>query len=250
MNSAGPLRPHPKLERYYASDNDHPAFVAEMFDEGAPYYEWVCQVMSLGTGEQYRKRALRAAGLGEGMRILDVATGTGLVLRSAVELSGGDGLAIGLDPSAGMLMECRRRCGAPLIQGRGERLPFPSGHFDIVSMGYGLRHVADLHALFAEYRRVLKPGGRVLLLEITQPKSTIGRGLNKLILGVVIPSVARLRGGLPAARMMDYFWETVENCVSPDVILTALREAGFGAASRRVTGGILSEYSGISGASL
>ena len=89
-----------------------------------------------------------------------------------------------------------------------------------------------------------------MLLEITQPKSTIGRGLNKLILGMVIPSVARLRGGLPAARMMDYFWDTVENCVSPDVILTALREAGFGAARRKVTGGILSEYIGISGASL
>ena len=103
MSSAGPLRPHPRLERYYASDNARPAFVADMFDEGAPYYEWVCRVMSLGTGEQYRKRALRAVGLGEGMRILDVATGTGLVLRSAVELSGGRGLAIGLDPSAGML---------------------------------------------------------------------------------------------------------------------------------------------------
>ena len=122
MSSAGPLRPHPRLERYYASDNDRPAFVADMFDEGAPYYEWVCRVMSLGTGEQYRKRALRAVGLSEGMRILDVATGTGLVLRSAVELSGAGGLAIGLDPSAGMLRECRRRCGAPLIQGRGERL--------------------------------------------------------------------------------------------------------------------------------
>jgi demethylmenaquinone methyltransferase/2-methoxy-6-polyprenyl-1,4-benzoquinol methylase len=115
----------------------------------------------------------------------------------------------------------------------------------MVSMGYGLRHVADLRKLFDEYRRVLKPGGRVLLLEITQPSSSGGRQLNKLLLGTLIPAVARLRGGRPAVRMMDYFWDTVENCVSPETILLALRAAGFPDAKRRVTGGVLSEYMGV-----
>jgi len=243
--SPAPLPPHPTLDRYYASDVERVDFVNDMFDEGAPYYEWVCRVMSLGTGGQYRKRALRDAGLERGMRVLDVATGTGLVLRSATELSGPGSLAIGLDPSSGMLLECRKHCAAPLVQGRGEHLPFPSSHFDLVSMGYALRHVADLHALFGEYRRVLKPGGRVLLLEITQPTSAVGRRLNQLFLGTVIPGVARLRGGAAAARMMDYFWDTVENCVSPEVILSALRDAGLSGARRTVTGGILSEYLGI-----
>lgn len=243
--NAGSLPPHPTLERYYSSDSNRGAFVNTMFDEGAPYYEWVCWAMSFGTGEHYRKRALVAAGLQAGMRVLDVATGTGLVLRSAVELSGAPSLAIGLDPSGGMLRECRKRCAAPLIQARGEELPFPSGHFDMVSMGYGLRHVADLRKLFEEYRRVLKPGGRVLLLEITQPSSSGGRQLNKLLLGTLIPAVARLRGGRPAVQMMDYFWDTVENCVSPETILRALRAAGFPDAKRRVTGGVLSEYMGV-----
>ena len=240
-----PLPPHPTLDRYYASDAERRAFVSDMFDEGAPYYEWVCHVMSLGTGAEYRKRALCAAGLEKGMRVLDVATGTGLVLRSATELSGARSLAIGLDPSSGMLLECRRRGAAPLVQGRGEDLPFVSEHFDLVSMGYGLRHVADLHALFGEYRRVLRPGGRVLLLEITQPASAIGRRLNALILGTIIPGVARLWRGPAAARMMSYFWDTVENCVAPEVIISALRDAGFPGAMRTVTGGILSEYHGI-----
>lgn len=240
-----PLPPHPSLGHYYTRDSDRFGFVNKMFDEGAPYYEWICRVMSLGTGEQYRKRALEGAGLASGMRILDVATGTGLVLRSAAELSGRPGLAIGLDPSKGMLLECGKRCAAPLIQGRGEELPFASGHFDVVSMGYGLRHVADLHALFDEYRRVLKPGGRVLLLEITQPKSRVGQRLNALVFGTVIPRVARLWGGRPAEQMMSYFWDTIENCVSPETILEALRRAGFPAASRKVTGGILSEYVGV-----
>jgi demethylmenaquinone methyltransferase / 2-methoxy-6-polyprenyl-1,4-benzoquinol methylase len=240
-----PLPPHPRLERYYGSDVERPSFVNDLFDQGAPYYEWVCRVMSLGTGEQYRRRALRTAGLQSGMRVLDVATGTGLVLRSAAALTGAGGLSVGLDPSRGMLQECRKRCAAPVILGRGEHLPFGSEHFDLVSMGYGLRHVADLHALFDEYRRVLKPGGRLLLLEITQPASATGRRLNELLLGTLIPGLARLWGGTPAARMMDYFWDTVENCVAAETILSALREAGFPDATRSVTGGILSEYTGV-----
>lgn len=244
MKSA-PLPPHPHLERYYGSDVERPGFVNDLFDEGAPYYEWVCRVMSLGTGEQYRRRALREAGLRSGMRVLDVATGTGLVLRSAAAIAGDTGLSVGLDPSRGMLRECRKRCAAPLTLGRGEHLPFVSEYFDMVSMGYGLRHVADLHTLFKEYRRVLKPGGRLLLLEITQPSSAIGRRLNELLLGTLIPGVARVWGGPPAARMMDYFWDTVENCVPAETILGALREAGFPGAKRGVTGGVLSEYTGV-----
>jgi demethylmenaquinone methyltransferase/2-methoxy-6-polyprenyl-1,4-benzoquinol methylase len=242
MTSA-PLPPHPTLDRYYDHDSERAGLVRDIFDEGAPYYEWICRVMSLGTGNRYRMQTLRDAGLRTGMRVLDVATGTGPVLRAAVELSGGR--AIGLDPSSGMLHECRKRCAAPLFQGCGEQLPFASASFDMVTMGYGLRHVADLRVLFAEYRRVLKPGGRVLVLEITQPRSALGRWLNRLYLRTVVPGITRIGTGTPAAvRMMDYFWDTVETCVPPAVILEALRDAGFTTAKRTVTGGVLSEYVG------
>ena len=240
-----PLRPHPKLDRYYSSESERPAAVSDLFDEGAPYYEWICRMMSFGTGERYRKQALKDAGLAPGMRVLDVATGTGLVLRAAFEMSGSTGLAVGLDPSSGMLRECRKGCAAPLLQGQGEHLPFADASFDMVSMGYALRHVADLRALFSEYRRVLKPGGRVLILEITQPRSAAARWLNRLYLKTVVPGVARIStGAVAASRMMDYFWDTIESCVPPEVILDALREAGFPDAARRVTGGVLSEYTG------
>lgn len=241
--SMTPMAPHPRLSRYYARDEERPGFVREMFDAGAPYYEWVCRVMSLGTGERYRRQALALAGLGQGMRLLDIAAGTGLVLRSAKILCGDEGLAIGLDPSRGMLRECRRTCPAPLLQGRGEQLPFTSNSFDMVSLGYGLRHMADLHALFGECRRVLKPGGRLLLLEITQPGFPLGRWLNRLYLRHLIPTVARMGPGAVAARrMMDYFWETIEYCVPPDVILEALLASGFAEATRKVKAGVLSEY--------
>ena len=241
--SLAPVPPHPKLPRYYARDEERPGLVNEVFDAGAPYYEWVCRIMSLGTGERYRRQALGEAGLAPGMTILDIAAGTGLVLRSASALCGDEGLAIGLDPSRGMLRECRRKCAAPLLQGRGEHLPFSGVRFDMVSLGYGLRHMTDLHALFGECLRVLKPGGRLLLLEITQPRTALGRWLNKLYLRNVIPIVARMGTGTVAARrMMDYFWETVENCVPPEVILKALLASGFAEATRKVTGGVLSEY--------
>ena len=243
--SAAPLRPHPTLDRYYSRDSERQAVVNDLFDDGAPYYEWICRVMSFGTGEQYRQQALRDAGLVSGMRVLDVATGTGIVLRAAVEMTGGTGLAVGLDPSRGMLTECRKGCAASLFQGRGEHLPFADASFDMVSMGYALRHVADLRALFAEYRRVLKPGGRVLVLEITQPDSSVGRWLNRFYLRTIVPTVTRIGTRAAAAsRMMDYFWDTIETCVPPDVILGALRDTGFPNATRRVTGGVLSEYLG------
>jgi len=124
-------------------------------------------------------------------------------------------------------------------------LPFANASFNMVSMGYGLRHVADLRALFAEYRRVLKPGGRVMLLEITQPRSAVGRWLNRLYLRTLVPGMTRIGTGAAAAsRMMDYFWDTIETCVPPEVILAALRDAGFPNATRSVTGGVLSEYLG------
>ena len=238
-----PLPPHPQLNRYYKSDAERPAIVREMFNEGAPYYEQICRAMSFGTGERYRKQALLDGGLRPGMRILDVATGTGLVLRSATAITGDSGLAVGLDPSVGMLRECRKSCPAALLQGFGEQLPFADESFDMVSMGYGLRHVADLRTLFAEYYRVLKPEGRILLLEITQPQSPVGRWLNRLYLRTVVPRMSRVgTRAVAASRMMEYFWDTIETCVPPQVILDALEGAGFRAAKRRVTGGVLSEY--------
>lgn len=236
------LPPHPTLTKYYASDDDRDDAVRRLFDSGAPDYEWVCWLMSMGTGESYRGQVLKEAGLAAGQRVLDVATGTGLVLRSAVEAVGAGGLAIGLDPSAGMLRECRARSSAPLVQARGEHLPFGDACFDLVSMGYALRHVPDLVALFTEYRRVLRPGGRLVVLEITQPNTGMARHLNRLFLQTLVPRVAQLSTGRPEARrMMEYFWDTIEQCVPAEVILSALAATGF-EATRTVTGGVLSQY--------
>jgi demethylmenaquinone methyltransferase/2-methoxy-6-polyprenyl-1,4-benzoquinol methylase len=218
--------------------------VDSLFDNAAPHYEWICRVMSLGSGALYRRQALQRLGIRPGMAVLDVATGTGLVAREAVALTGGSGV-VGLDPSRGMLDEARRTVAAPLVQARGEALPFADARFDVLSMGYALRHVPDLFAAFREYHRVLRPGGRVLILEISRPASRLGLGLARLYLKRLVPFVTRVgTGSTDAQRLMDYYWDTIEHCVPPDAIVDAMRRSGF-EATRRVQGGLLSEYVGL-----
>jgi demethylmenaquinone methyltransferase / 2-methoxy-6-polyprenyl-1,4-benzoquinol methylase len=237
------LAPHPTLDGHYHGPEERQEYVEALFDHAAPHYEWICRVMSLGSGALYRRQALQRLGVRPGLSILDVATGTGLVAREAAFLAGGTGV-IGLDPSRGMLEEARRTAALPLVQARGEALPFPGERFDVLSMGYALRHVSDLLAAFREYHRVLRPGGRVLILEISRPASAAGLWLARLYLKRLVPLVTRVgTGSASAQRLMDYYWDTIERCVPPEAILDALRRSGF-EASRRVQGGMLSEYVG------
>lgn len=235
--------PHPVLTRYYGSEGERRRFVTSLFDRGARHYDRVCDVMSFGSGRMYRRDVLVRAGLARGMRLLDVATGTGLVARSAVQLLGASGAVVGLDPSAGMLREARKVLGGPLVQGRAEELPFADDHFDVLSMGYALRHVADLAVAFREYRRVLKPGGRLVVLEITRPRSAVSRWLVRLYLQAVLPTVMRVSTGSAEAGLLTrYYWDTIDECVPPDTIVAVMRASGFADIERRALGGILSEY--------
>jgi len=241
-----PTAPHPVLKKYYESDGARQAFVTGLFDGGARHYDWICGVASLGSGRFYRRWVLARSGLGSGMKLLDVATGTGLVARAALRILGEPGAVIGLDPSRGMLQEARKTLSVPLVQGTVEALPFESDHFDFLSMGYALRHVADLGLAFRECRRVLKPGGRLLVLEISRPRSTMGRWLLRVYFQQVLPLVTRLgTGSAQAELLMKYFWDTIAECVPPATILEFLRASGFVEVERRVRGGLLSEYIGL-----
>ena len=175
-------RPHPVIKKHYDRERDRRLFVTALFDESARYYDRVGAFLALGLGQYYRRWTLERAGLRRGMTVLDVATGTGQVAREAARIVHPSGVVIGVDPSRGMLEEARKSANGPLVQGIGEALPFAAERFDFVSMGFALRHVSDLEAAFAEYRRVLKPGGRVLLLEITRPRSGLGRWLARIYL--------------------------------------------------------------------
>jgi demethylmenaquinone methyltransferase / 2-methoxy-6-polyprenyl-1,4-benzoquinol methylase len=177
------------------------------------------------------------------MKLLDVATGTGQVARAATRLLGDPGAVVGLDPSAGMLREARRVHAGPLVQGRAESIPMRDEVFDMVSMGFALRHVATLERAFAEYRRVLKPGGRLLLLEVSRPRSAVVRWVIRVYFTQILPLLIRVRAGSADARLlMKYYWDTIDECVPPAMILAALGQTGFVEVRHRVVGGCLSEY--------
>ena len=95
-------------------------------------------------------------------------------------------------------------------------------------MGYALRHVTDLACVFQEFRRVLRPGGTLLLLEIARPQGPVRRWLVKWYLGRMVPLLCRwLMPQTKSATLMGYFWDTIENCVAPDVILDQLAASDF-----------------------
>ncbi|HEV8578887.1 MAG TPA: class I SAM-dependent methyltransferase [Thermoanaerobaculia bacterium] len=241
-----PLPPHPLLARYYQSEEQRRRRVDAWFDEAASDYDWINRTMSFGAGGRYRREALLRAGLAAGMSLLDAGSGTGAVATQAQAIVGGHGFVVALDPSLGMLRQAtvcgvRRR-----VRSFAESLPFSSACFEMLSMGYALRHVADLRTTFREYLRVLKPGGKLLLLEITPPSSWLSHALLKIYLGRLVPLLARFgHGGRASRELMEYYWETIENCVPPAVILGALVDAGFSRAERHVEMRIFSEYTAI-----
>ena len=236
-NSNAPI---PHLPRYFGDEQERRRYLDGLFDAGARDYDFTERLLGLGSGPWYRRSALRRAGLAAGMGVLDVATGTGLVAREALALAG-SGNVIGLDPSAGMLAEART-LGIPLVRSLGERLPCRDASFDFVSMGFALRHVANLEELFREMFRVLRPGGTACILEITRPpRQWIATPLRAFMTRVV-PMVAQVSGRRLGPEMMRFYWDTIEACVPPEAVLAALRTAGFADARRVVSLGIFSEY--------
>jgi demethylmenaquinone methyltransferase/2-methoxy-6-polyprenyl-1,4-benzoquinol methylase len=228
--------PHPALPGYYGEAEARAGFVRRLFDDTAVHYDRINSVFSLGTGAWYRRHAMVRAGLRPGARVLDVACGTGLVTREAIRVTGDPGCVMGLDPSAGMLAEA-------LVQGRAEHLPLGDASLDFITMGYALRHVSDLAVPFAEFHRVLKPGGTVLLLEIGRPESRAAHALAKAYLGKVVPALCRVAA--PRARsgmLMQYYWDTIEACVPAETILSHLRGAGFAQVACETTLGIFRSY--------
>jgi demethylmenaquinone methyltransferase/2-methoxy-6-polyprenyl-1,4-benzoquinol methylase len=238
--------PHPPLDGYYRSAEERPAFVRGIFDRTARHYDRINALLSLGAGRRYRREMLGWAGLQPGMRVLDVAIGTGLVAREARHLLAGRGLIVGLDVSEGMLAQARRAGAADvLVLGHAEALPFAGSSFDLLSVGYALRHVADLVLAFRELARVLAPGGTLLVLELSRPRATLRRALMRFYLGHVMPLVSLLATGSGDARtLMRYHWDTIEACVPPEAIQAAMRSAGLAEVRSEVQFGIMRAYIG------
>ncbi|MGH9071871.1 MAG: ubiquinone/menaquinone biosynthesis methyltransferase [Acidimicrobiales bacterium] len=207
------------------------AVVRSMFDSIAPRYDLVNRIMTFSLDRGWRRRTVRSLGLRTGARVLDVACGTGDLCR---ELRAGGARPIGLDLSWGMLAHART-C-APLLQGDGLALPLPDACLDGAVSGFALRNVADLPVLFTELARVVRPGGRIALLEVAEPKSALLRFGHRAYFGHVVPWIGALLSDGNAYR---YLPRSVAYLPEPGQLLEMLREAGWAKPERfALSGGV------------
>lgn len=237
--------PHAPLTDYYQSEHERSGWIRKMFDDTAPDYDRIETLLGFGSGSWYRRQALLRAGLQAGMKTVDVGMGTGLVARQIAAVTGDPALVTGVDPSPGMLRSARVPAGVSLVEGKAEHIPFQDNHFDFLSMGYALRHISDLSVAFAEFHRVLKPGARFCILEITCPEKASHKALLRAYLRTVVPVLAKLatRNG-NTSLLWRYYWDTIEFCAPPEKVMGTLQNAGFTDVSHHRELGIFSEYRG------
>ena len=240
-----PLPPHATLTNYYAADEERSAYVRDVFDRSAEHYDTIERIFGNG-GLLYRRWAMKLNGMKPGMKVLDVAIGTAAVASNAAKIVGPTGQVFGVDPNRAMMREARKKFDGPLTQGVAQALPFADDTFDFVTMGLAMRHVSDLKAAFSEYHRVLKPGGKLWILEGHIAKSKIGYFLTWLVWAKIVPGLTLLFTRSPDAKeFMDYYWDTVDQCVPPEEIVSALDSVGFEHARTNVTmPGAFCEYKG------
>jgi len=235
--------PHPPLTDYYQSEAQRRDWVGHLFDGSAADYDRIESIVGFGSGSRYRAAALLRAGLKSGMKVLDVGVGTGLVSRQVARIVGAPELVTGIDPSPGMLHNAKVPAGLRLVRGSVEHLPFADASFDFVTMGYALRHIADLSVAFAECARVLRPGGRYCILEITTPAGKFHATLLKVYLNGVVPWLARWTSrNAETPLLWNYYWDTIAACAPPSQVMHTLEDAGFGNVHRHVELGMFSEY--------
>jgi demethylmenaquinone methyltransferase/2-methoxy-6-polyprenyl-1,4-benzoquinol methylase len=225
---AAAASPHDPGAAYYANPARGKNFVRRMFNDTARHYDLANRIFSLGSGGWYRRACLHWAGLRPHMQAVDIAVGTGLLAREMIALTGDERAVIGLDVSEAMLAIARRRLKIPLIQAAAEAVPLAPASADFVAMGYALRHIADIGAALREALRILRPGGTLLLLEISAPRRNVARALASFYIGRVVPLMSLVTTRDQAARtLMRYHWDTILNYLPPEVVQQALVENGF-----------------------
>jgi demethylmenaquinone methyltransferase/2-methoxy-6-polyprenyl-1,4-benzoquinol methylase len=203
-----------------------------MFDRIAPVYDAMNRIMTAGLDRSWRRQTARAV-VRPGARVLDACCGTG-DLALAAEREGG--FVTGLDFSARMLERARRKStSVTWVQGDVLALPFADGAFDAVTIGFGVRNLDDLDAGLRELRRVLRPGGRLGILEITRPRGPL-RLFFSLWFDRLVPLVGRV---VPGGRAYTYLPASVRRFPDADGLTTMLEAAGFRDVTSRLLGGTI-----------
>jgi demethylmenaquinone methyltransferase/2-methoxy-6-polyprenyl-1,4-benzoquinol methylase len=209
-----------------------------MFDRIAPVYDAMNRAMTLGLDRRWR-RATVAAVVVPGDRVLDACCGTGDLALAAARAGG---RVTGLDFSEKMLERARRKSTAvEWVRGDALALPFEDGAFDAATVGFGVRNLDDLERGLAELRRVLRPGGRLGILEITRPRGLLAP-FYRLWFDGLVPLLGKL---LPGGSAYTYLPASVRRFPGPEELAELLRSARFSGVDYRLfAGGIVALHTG------
>lgn len=205
--------------------------VREMFDTIAPRYDMVNRIMTFRLDVRWRRFAVRRLALPAGSTVLDLASGTGDL---CVDLRRADLRPLSVDLSFGML--AADRSGSPRCQADILRLPFGDASVDGATCGFALRNLVDLPGFFGELARVVRPGGRIALLDVGVPHNPLIRFGNNIYFGRIVP---RIGGWLSDPAAYRYLPKSVAYLPPTETMLANLRSAGFADAThRQLSGGI------------
>ena len=207
-----------------------PAAVEAMFDRISPVYDAMNRVMTAGLDRRWRRLTAEAV-VSPGDEVLDACCGTGDLALAAEQVGG---RVTGLDFSERMLERARRKSASVRwVRGDVLALPFEDGGFDAVTVGFGIRNVADLEAGLRELARVLRPGGRLGCLEITRPRGLL-RPFFRLWFDGLVPLAGRV---LPGGAAYTYLPASVRRFPGPEDLADLMRRAGFEGVEWRLLGG-------------
>jgi len=220
--------------------------VRAMFDRIAGFYDVMNSVMTAGLHHRWRERAADLAALEPGARALDVATGTGDLAIELARRVGPAGEVVGSDFSEGMLEHARGKSTAVRWeQANALALPYPDGGFDAATVGFGARNFSDLERGLAEMTRVVRPGGRVVVLEITTPVRPPLSTFFSLWFDRVVPLIGRVGG---EEQAYSYLPSSVKRFPGPEALGAAMHRAGLRDVRWILTaGGIIALHSGTVG---
>jgi demethylmenaquinone methyltransferase/2-methoxy-6-polyprenyl-1,4-benzoquinol methylase len=207
-----------------------PEGVRTMFDRIAPVYDVMNRVMTMGLDLRWRRLAAESV-VREGDRVLDGACGTGDL--AVADKRAGAAHVTGLDFSERMLERARSKAPLDWLQGDLLALPFANDTFDAMTVGFGVRNVADLPLALAEAKRVLRPGGRLAILEITQPRGPL-RFFFRLWFEKAVPLLGKV---LPGGAAYSYLPASVRRFPDAERLAELMREAGFGDVRFRLLAG-------------
>ncbi len=210
-----------------------PGAIRRMFESVAPGYDRMNRVLSLGMDQRWRRTALRDLAPTPGARTLDLCCGTGDL---ALGMPPGS-TRVGCDFTPAMLGLAARKADAagirlPVVAGDALRLPFRTGAFDRLIVGFGVRNLPDHAAAFSEMRRVLAPEGRLVILEFSQPEGFLARLGHRLWMRLAVPVLARL--GSPGPDAYDYLRDSVLEFPEPGTLARRLEASGFPQVSWRL----------------